>query len=190
MTHSLIALIATGGNQAEGKLGLRSSLEKALDRLRVLSNGRIIAQSRWYGTPAWPKGSGPDFLNGALALEFTGTPLELIAHMHAVEAEFGRRREIRWGPRTCDLDLIGIDDLVLPNLEAFRAEMERPDAEAQASAPDELLLPHPRMHKRGFVLVPLCDVAPDWRHPVLGRTVRELCDDLPEEETAQVRPQD
>ena len=86
----------------------------------------------------------------------------------------------------CDLDLIAAGDTVSPDRDTVRQWMDLSDAEAQDRVPGGLVLPHPRMHMRGFVLIPLCDVAPDWRHPLLGMSVTEMAEALSPELRAGV----
>ncbi len=116
------------------------------------------AVSRWYRTAPVPASDQPDYVNGVVRLRGDAAPEEVLAALHAIEAEAGRVRGAANAARVLDLDLLAADGLV-------------------RSGP-ELVLPHPRMAVRGFVLYPLCDVAPEWRHPVLGRTARELRDRL------------
>lgn len=106
-------------------------------------------------------------------------PAMVLNALHTVESAFGRTREERWGMRTLDLDLLGIGDYVLPN-PAIQAKWRALDPDIQAQhAPDQLILPHPRIQDRAFVLVPLVDVAADWMHPTLKLRVDQLCAALP-----------
>jgi len=151
---------------------------------------KIVAQSRLYSTPCFPHGSGPDFVNAALLCETDLSPEQTLCAVHEVEDMMGRRRGARWGARVIDIDLIAHGQQVLPDCAGF-LHWARLDPDLQARlAPDRLILPHPRMHDRGFVLVPLMDVAPDWVHPVLGQSVRQMHAALDPAELAEIRPVD
>jgi 2-amino-4-hydroxy-6-hydroxymethyldihydropteridine diphosphokinase len=182
------ALIALGANLPPEGGGLAGALERALQLLDETGGIAVVRRSRWYRTPAYPPGSGPDFLNGAAVLDTILSPEALLAALHAAESALGRERPARWAPRTCDLDLIAVGSMVLPD----RAELDRWMAldlgKAQSLAPPRLILPHPRMHERGFVLGPLADIAPDWRHPATGLTVTEMLAARPAAERAAMRP--
>jgi 2-amino-4-hydroxy-6-hydroxymethyldihydropteridine diphosphokinase len=132
---------------------LRAALQE-LARERIAA----LAISKFYATPAWPDPGDPIFVNAVAQVDTLLAPKDLLAALHRVEAKFGRRRDVRNAPRSLDLDLIDYDG---------RVETGPPE------------LPHARIAERAFVLVPLADVAPHWRHPVSGRSITALLDDLP-----------
>lgn len=158
--------------------------------LRALADsGAVIrAQSRFYSTPAMPLGSGPDFVNAVVELEVAWTARDTLSKLHEIEARLGRRRKVRWGARVVDLDLLAVQDTILPDFATLRYWMQLPADQQAKLAPDQLILPHPRLHQRGFVLVPMADVAPDWVHPATGQTVMQMRDSLPPEDLASITP--
>ena len=135
--------------------------------------------SRLYQTPAFPAGAGPDFVNAACAFYTEDCPQVILNTLHDIELQLGRERNVRWGQRTLDLDLIGYDDVILPNTSVFDHWHDLPLEEQAVVAPDALILPHPRVQDRSFVLVPLADVAADWVHPRLGQTTLEMLNARP-----------
>ncbi len=148
--------------------------------------GPVTRASRLFRTPCFPAGAGPDYVNAAVRIDTALPAHELLGALHAIESRHGRERKQRWGMRTLDLDLIALGDAVLPDRET-QAEWRALSPELQRMrAPDDLVLPHPRVQDRAFVLVPLLDVAPDWRHPVLGVTVRQMCEALPASDKREV----
>jgi len=171
-------LIALGANLPSPHGSPRATLEAALAALDAhgLTPRR---RSHWYRTPAYPPGAGADFVNGAAALDGDQPAVGILRILHGIEAELGRSRDRRWEARACDLDLLAVDDRVLPDQATVRAWMGLDPAVQASRAPGELILPHPRLHERGFALRPLFDVAPAWRNPLLGRSVRELLAELP-----------
>lgn len=152
------ALLALGSN-----LGDRTAhLNHAVARIATLPETRIAGLSTLYETApvGGPDDQGP-YLNGVVAVESSLGSHQLLRRLHQIEGERERERQIRWGARTLDLDLLTYGD--------------------ETSDDPSLELPHPRMHTRRFVMVPVCDVAADRVHPRLGRTMAELLDALPDE---------
>ncbi|ETX26929.1 2-amino-4-hydroxy-6-hydroxymethyldihydropteridine pyrophosphokinase [Roseivivax isoporae LMG 25204] len=182
-------LIALGANLSSEAGPPAATFAAALAALAA-EGLRLRRLSRFYHTPCFPAGYGPDYVNAAALLappDGVG-PRAALAALHRVEDRFGRRRETRWGMRSLDLDLLAFGETVLPNSDV-QADWRRLAPAAQvARAPDELILPHPRLQDRAFVLVPLADVAPDWVHPATGRRVIDMRDALPDAELGAVVP--
>ena len=181
------ALIAVGSNALSDDATPRQRVERGLAALAA-GPVRDFRISRLYRAPAFPPGSGPEFVNAACALETGESAEDLLARLHRIEAEAGRERRTRWAPRVLDLDLLAWDDRIAPGPEALRAWIDLPLERQKTETPERLILPHPRLQDRSFVLVPLADVAPDWVHPLLGLRVREMLAARPAAERADIRP--
>jgi 2-amino-4-hydroxy-6-hydroxymethyldihydropteridine diphosphokinase/dihydroneopterin aldolase len=151
-------LVALGSNLGDRLESLRAGV-RGVDAIDGVD---VISVSKLYETA--PVG-GPDdqgaYLNAALLAEASLAAADLLRELHRIEAGRERERIVHWGPRTLDLDLLVYGDLVFDD--------------------PSLQVPHPRQHERRFVMVPVCDVAPDLIHPQLGRTMAELLADLPVE---------
>ena len=180
-------LIALGANQPSQVGPPQQTLALALERLAEMGL-RVLKSSLFYHTPSFPKGNGPDYVNAAAQLEVALEAQSILAALHEVEGEFGRERVQRWGQRTLDLDLIAIDDEVHPDPATFYVLRDLPPQDQAERTPEQLILPHPRLQDRAFVLVPLADVAPTWRHPVLGQTVAAMRDALDPADLREVVP--
>lgn len=159
-------LIALGTNLPGDFPTPRALAEAAAAEVAALDlfEGAPVRRSGWYRTAPVPPSGQPDYVNGVLAAEMAppvdpGFPAALLAALQAIEARFGRVRSVPNAARTLDLDIVAIGDLV-------------------RTAPDPVL-PHPRMHLRRFVLAPLGEVAPGFRHPVSGLRVDAMLAALP-----------
>jgi 2-amino-4-hydroxy-6-hydroxymethyldihydropteridine diphosphokinase len=183
------ALIALGSNIATQGLSPPEILLRAAARLQELVGGGAV-QSPLYRTPAFPAGTGPDYANGALALTCPAdvSPRGLLDLLHQIEQEFGRQRDRRWAGRSLDLDLLAVEDVILPDSAIVSHWVNLPTTQQAVLAPDQMILPHPRLQDRAFVLVPLADVAPHWRHPLFGLTVAQMLAALPEADRQAVIP--
>ncbi|HQY45089.1 MAG TPA: 2-amino-4-hydroxy-6-hydroxymethyldihydropteridine diphosphokinase [Paracoccaceae bacterium] len=179
--------VALGSNQNWASEQPEMTVLAALGALSTESVS-LSATSRLFRSPAFPAGSGPEYVNAVVRVKTGLPPADLLAHLHAVEAHFGRVRAARWGSRTLDLDLIAAGDLILPDAAHLRHWMDLSPDLQRTEAPTQLILPHPRLQDRAFVLMPMADIAPAWRHPMTGRSVTEMLDALPEATKAEVRP--
>ena len=152
-------LIALGANMPSRAGPPSQTLYAALAALAA-ANIAILETSSFIETAAWPDPSEPPFVNAAASLRTNLQPIALLEVLHGIETDFGRVRSRRNAPRTLDLDLIAYGGLVLNG--------------------DRLTLPHPRIAERRFVLQPLAEIAPCWRHPLTGKTASEMLAVLPQ----------
>jgi 2-amino-4-hydroxy-6-hydroxymethyldihydropteridine diphosphokinase len=140
----------------------RTNLVRALNSLQA-GGDKIIASSSLWRSDAWPAGTGaPSFINAVCQISpLDNNPANLLSRLHTIEAKFGRQRNPlnRWNARSLDLDLLDYNGIILQN-NSF------------------LELPHPRIHSRDFVLMPLLEISPNWVHPISGTTGRCLLDHL------------
>ena len=146
-------IVALGCNDKGVWPSCREALEAALARFRC-EGIDVVARSSWWSSLAWPDPQDPPFLNGVVMVRTAHDPQELMAALGRIEDAFGRERSVRNAPRTLDLDLIAYGRL--------------------SGDLDGLILPHPRAADRRFVMAPIVDIAPLWRHPTQGRTASEL----------------
>jgi 2-amino-4-hydroxy-6-hydroxymethyldihydropteridine diphosphokinase len=164
--HNSIFLGA-GANLPHERYGSpRQTLEAALAALGG-RGARLLRISPWYRTAPVPASDQPWFVNAVAEVDSALAPDALLAELHAVEAAFGRARTVPNAARPIDLDLLD-----------YRGE-------TAAGGPGQATLPHPRMAGRAFVLRPLADLAPDWRHPVTGQPIAALLRALPPDQPAE-----
>ncbi|MFT3841357.1 MAG: 2-amino-4-hydroxy-6-hydroxymethyldihydropteridine diphosphokinase [Myxococcaceae bacterium] len=152
------AYLALGSNLGDKQ----RHLEQAVERLRALEGVVVLKVSRFIVTPALTPPEDPrpqpDYLNGAVELDTTLAPAELLRAVKRLERELGRADATRWAPRVIDIDVLFYGDQVI-DAEGFQ-------------------VPHPQLHKRRFVLEPLVELSPQLEHPVLHQTVRQMLDTL------------
>ena len=184
-----ILLIALGANLPSDGRRPAQTLALAADELRHAGLS-ALRLSRTYVTPCFPAGAGPDYVNAAAAAPVPSgwDASRTLALLHDVESRFGRTRETRWGMRTLDLDLIAFGSVIAPDPATYAAWRDLDPARQRCETPDRLILPHPRLQDRAFVLVPLHDIAPDWVHPVTGQDVAAMLAALPAADRAEIRP--
>ena len=180
-------VIALGGNLPLEQASPAATMTGAIAELAA--EGLVIrAVSRFFATPCFPAGAGPDYVNAAILATGMDDPAAVLGLLHRIEARFGRARAQRWGMRTLDLDLLAFGDAVLPDAGVQGDWRALPPDRQATRTPDRLILPHPRLQDRAFVLVPMCDIAPDWVHPLLGVTARQMLAALPQADIAEIRP--
>ena len=180
-------LVALGGNLHSTVGPPFVTLNLALANLRLRTNS-LMAISKFFVTPCFPAGYGPDYVNAAVKFNFCGEARDLLDTLHEIETMFGRARGFRWGGRVLDLDLLAFGNIIAPNLDDYCKWQHLPLKQQMQKTPTEMILPHPRLQERAFVLGPLMDLAPDWRHPVLRLTVREMFRRLPQADRDALQP--
>ena len=149
------AALLIGTNLGEREKHLNTALQFIAEK-----TGTVLKISSIYATAAWGIEEQPDFLNQAILISTDMAPNELLANILAIEQAMGRVREVKWGPRLIDIDILFYEELVIED--------------------ENLKIPHPYLPSRRFSLVPLAEITPNWTHPVLNKTVLQLLEDCPD----------
>lgn len=172
-------LIGLGSNLISGIFNSPREVIKAA--LEKISNKdiHIVKESKFYQSEPVPKSDQPWFVNAVVHIETDYSPSELLHILHDIENEMGRLRRQRWEARIIDLDILAYDDVILPSINKWSDHQKNITA-------DELILPHPRMHERLFVVIPLMDIDPDWHHPVLKKTATQFLNENTSDEVVQI----
>jgi 2-amino-4-hydroxy-6-hydroxymethyldihydropteridine diphosphokinase len=153
-------LVGLGSNLTTAQFPTSEQILEAAINALIKRNIEVLQRSSWYRSAPIPASDQPWFVNGVASLRTQMAPQDLLQALHDVEAEYGRIRGARNASRTLDLDLLAYRDLVIDE-------------------PGGVNLPHPRLAERAFVLQPLAELAPCWRHPVTGLTPAEMLAGLP-----------
>jgi 2-amino-4-hydroxy-6-hydroxymethyldihydropteridine diphosphokinase len=162
MWRNSVILIGIGGNLESARFGApRDTLSAALAALEEKCI-RILTRSGWYRTEPVPRSDQPWFVNAVVVLATELAAKDLLMVLQTTERQFGRVRGEPNAPRTVDLDIL--------------------DYHGELMNDTSLVLPHPRLHERRFVLMPIAEIAPDWRHPILGLTAAQLLTRLSSEQ--------
>jgi 2-amino-4-hydroxy-6-hydroxymethyldihydropteridine diphosphokinase len=155
------ALIGTGSNLGDREQQLRQALQWTAEEV-----GEIVRTSALYQTSPWGNIDQPDYLNQVWQIRTSLEPFRLMEKLLELEKRAKRERKEKWGARTLDLDLLFYEDYIIRT--------------------DALELPHPRLHLRNFVLIPLEEIAPEWEHPVFKKTIAQLREESQDEEEVRV----
>ncbi len=158
-------VIALGANLPSKHGNPAQTLEKAVEALQ--ENGlEIIAKSRIYLTAPVPISDQPWYHNSVISVKTELDAFQLLGLLHKIENEFGRIRTIRNAPRVLDLDLISYNDQII----------DKP----------ELIVPHPRMHERAFVLYPMSELGDNWKHPLTHKTINMMINEIPKDQEIKI----
>ena len=168
------------GNSAE-------TLKKCVDEITSNPVIEALLESNWYISSSFLNKREPRYVNVGIRFTSKLKPITLLNFTSGLENKYGRKRQERWGPRTCDIDILLCDQLILPSKLYFKKWLNLNLSEQTKLVPDKLILPHPRLQERTFFLKPLNDLQPDWIHPFLKMKAKEMLDSLPPYELESIQ---
>ena len=163
------------------------TLKKCIYEIKTYFPIKSLLESNWYISSSFLDEKEPRYVNVGILLKTNLKPIGLLNYTSGLEKKYGRKRERRWEPRTCDIDILFCDQLILPNKSHFEKWLKLDFSDQIKLSPNELILPHPRLQDRTFFLKPLIDLQPDWIHPFLGMKAKEMLDSLPPNELQNIK---
>ena len=179
-------IIVLGSNLSSEFGSSTEILKKCVGELKSFQAIQSLLESKWYISSSFVDKSEPKYVNVGIRFCTNLKPKELLNFTSDLEIKYGRKRQRRWEPRTCDIDILLCDQLILPSKLYFEKWLKLDFFEQKELSPDELILPHPRLQERTFFLKPLNDLQPDWTHPFLELKAKEMLDSLPSNELQNI----
>ncbi|MFL2792847.1 MAG: 2-amino-4-hydroxy-6-hydroxymethyldihydropteridine diphosphokinase [Paracoccaceae bacterium] len=179
-------IIVLGSNLSSEFGSSTEILKKCVGELKSFQAIQSLLESKWYISSSFVDKSEPRYVNVGIRFCTNLKPKELLNFTSDLEIKYGRKRQRRWEPRTCDIDILLCDQFILPSKLYFEKWLKLDFFEQKELSPDELILPHPRLQERAFFLKPLNDLQPDWTHPFLEMKAKEMLDSLPSNELQNI----
>ena len=180
-------VVVLGSNLSSQFGDSAETLNKCVDEIRSNPDIETLIESNWYISSSFLNKREPRYVNVGIRFSTKLKPIKLLHFTSGLENKYGRKRQERWGPRTCDIDILLCDQLILPSKLYFKKWLNLNISDQIRLVPDELILPHPRLQERTFFLKPLNDLNPDWIHPFLKLKAKEMLDSLPPHELESIQ---
>ena len=180
-------IVVLGSNLSSEYGNSIETLKKCVHEIREHLSIEHLLESRWYISSSFLDKRDPKYINVGIHFYTDLKPKELLSFTSGLENKYGRKRRKRWEPRTCDIDILLCDQMILPNKKSFEKWLRLDLSDQIKLVPNELILPHPRLQERTFFLKPLYDLQPDWIHPFLKMKPKEMLDSLPSNELESIK---
>ncbi len=177
-------LLGLGANLPFDGIAPEETVRSAIEEISTDALTEVMVSKFYRSTPV-PYTDQPDFVNCVIGGKSILTPVELMSLCQSIEKQFGRQRDGRWQARTLDIDVLTFGEVILPKASRWHQLMEEGRGGKVVA---DLIIPHPRLHERAFVLKPLTDILPEWVHPVFKKTGLELLHSLSAQQVDEVRP--